>query len=73
MKKTQYVSILMVTMLRVSQSFWWSHRQLGNTLMRPEKMEIIQIPEEWGIYELVDENTDCKEENDDMAETNTIL
>ena len=36
-------------------------------------MEIIQIPEEWGIYELVDENTDCKEENDDMAETNTIL
>lgn len=41
--------------------------------MRPEKMEIIQIPEEWGIYELVDENIDCKEENDDMAETNTIL
>ena len=36
-------------------------------------MEIIQIPEEWGIYELVDENIDCKEENDDMAETNPIL
>lgn len=50
----------MVRIVKVHQSFWWYHSQLGETLMRSGKMEITHIPEKWCIYETVGETLTVK-------------